>query len=151
MCIRDSPAVTAVDMDVVMPRSMPTGALLLERVNLISMFGESTRAMAEVRKSQDILIVDNRIHAIGDHRSLPVPAGATRRDLNNKFVVPGFIDTHAHWEFRTGDVLEPHNWSLVANVAYGVTTGLDVQTATNDYLAYRDFVETGQSLSLIHI
>ena len=142
----EHPAVIAIDMDVVVPRSTPTGALLLERVNLISMSGESTDAMAEVRTSQDILILDNRIHAIGEHGSLVVPDGATRRDLNNKFVVPGFIDTHAHWEFRTSDVLEPHNWSLVANVAYGVTAGLDVQTASNDYLAYRDFVETGQSI-----
>jgi Tol biopolymer transport system component/predicted amidohydrolase len=142
----EHPAVTAIDMDVVVPRSTPTGALLLERVNLISMSAESTNAMAEVRTSQDILIVDNRIHAIGDHGSMAVPDGATRLDLSDKFVVPGFIDTHAHWEFRTSDVLEPHNWSLVANVAYGVTTGLDVQTASNDYLAYRDFVETGQSI-----
>ena len=142
----EHPAVTAVDMDVVVPRSTPTGALLLERVNLISMSGRSTEAMAELRTSQDILIVDNRIHAIGNHGSLAVPEGAARRDLSNKFVVPGFIDTHAHWEFRTSDVLEPHNWSLVANVAYGVTAGLDVQTASNDYLAYRDFVETGQSI-----
>mgnify|MGYP006260349987 CR=1 FL=1 len=32
----EHPAVTAVDMDVVVPRSTPAGALLLERVNLIS-------------------------------------------------------------------------------------------------------------------
>ena len=142
----EHPAVTSVDMDVVVPRSTPTGALLLERANLITMSEAETDAMARVRASQDILIVDNRIHAIGDHGSLAVPTGATRLDLNDKFVVPGFIDTHAHWEFRTSDVLEPHNWSLVANVAYGVTAGLDVQTASNDYLAYRDFVETGQSI-----
>ena len=142
----EHPAVTSVDMDVVVPRSTPTGALLLERANLITMSEAETDAMARVRASQDILVVDNRIHAIGDHGTLAVPTGATRLDLNDKFVVPGFIDTHAHWEFRTSDVLEPHNWSLVANVAYGVTAGLDVQTASNDYLAYRDFVETGQSI-----
>jgi hypothetical protein len=60
--------------------------------------------------------------------------------------VPGFVDTHAHWEFRTHDVLEPQNWSLIANLAYGVTAGLDVQTSTNDYFAYQDLVETGQSI-----
>jgi hypothetical protein len=60
--------------------------------------------------------------------------------------MPGFIDTHAHWEFRTQDVLEPHNWSLTANLAYGVTAGLDVQTSHKDYFAYRDMVDTGQSV-----
>lgn len=140
------PAVIAVDMNVVVSRYTPSGTLLLERANLISMSGDATDAMAQIRSLQDILVVDNRIQAVGDHGTLAVPSNATRLDLSNKFVVPGFIDTHAHWEFRTSDVLEPHNWSLVANVAYGVTTGLDVQTASNDYLAYRDFVETGQSI-----
>ena len=67
-------------------------------------------------------------------------------DVSGKTIVPGFIDTHAHWEFRTGDVLEPHNWSLVANLAYGVTSGLDVQTSYKDYFAYRDFQEIGESI-----
>ena len=62
------------------------------------------------------------------------------------YITPGFIDTHAHWEFRTHDVLEPHNWTLLANLAYGVTAGLDVQTSTNDYFAYQDLVETGQAI-----
>lgn len=46
--------------------------------------------------------------------------------------------------FGTRDVLEPQNWSLIANLAYGVTAGLDVQTSTNDYFAYQDLVGTGQ-------
>ncbi len=67
-------------------------------------------------------------------------------DASGLTVAPGFIDTHAHWEFRTHDVLEPQNWTLIANLAYGVTAGLDVQTSTNDYFAYQDLVETGQSI-----
>ena len=72
-------------------------------------------------------------------------------DVRGKFIVPGFVDTHAHWEFRTHDVLEPQNWSLIANLAYGVTAGLDVQTSTNDYFAYQDLVETGQSLGAARV
>ena len=53
-----------------------------------------------------------------------VPAGAKVIDVRGKFITPGFVDTHAHWEFRTHDVLEPRNWSLIANLAYGVTAGL---------------------------
>lgn len=139
-------SVTAVSMHVVVPRNTPSGSLLLTGTNVIAMAGDSTEAMNSVALNQDILVTDNRIAAIGNHGSLDVPDNATIVDIAGKYVVPGFIDTHAHWEFRTGDVLEPHNWTLVANVAYGVTAGLDVQTASNDYLAYRDFVETGQSI-----
>ena len=39
------------------------------------------------------------------------------------------------------------NWTFnLRNLAYGVTAGLDVQTTYKDYLTYRDFVETGQSI-----
>ena len=34
-------------------------------------------------------------------------------------------------------------WSFFANLAYGVTTGRDPQTGTNDMFAYQDLVETG--------
>jgi hypothetical protein len=44
---------------------------------------------------------------------------------------------------RTAGVLEKDPWSFFANLAYGVTTGLDVQTSTYDYLAYFDMVEAG--------
>ena len=60
---------------------------------------------------------------------MKAPAVRASIDVRGKFIVPGFVDTHAHWEFRTHDVLEPHNWSLLANLAYGVTAGLDVQTS----------------------
>ena len=58
--------------------------------------------------------------------------------------MPGFVDTHAHWtEIRRG-VLDLQNWSFFANLAYGVTTGRDPQTGTNDMFAYQDLVETGE-------
>jgi predicted amidohydrolase len=139
-------AVTAVDIEIVMPRSRPAGSMLLSGADLITMAGETTDSMNAVLRDQDVLITDNRIAAIGPSGTLDVPDDTATFDASGKTIVPGFIDTHAHWEFRTGDVLEPQNWTLVANLAYGVTAGLDVQTASHDYLAYRDFVETGQSV-----
>ena len=66
-----------------------------------------------------------------------------RRDAANT-IVPGFVDTHPHWtEVRRG-VLDMQNWSFFANLAYGVTTGRDPQTGTNDMFAYQDLVETGE-------
>ena len=59
-------------------------------------------------------------------------------------MIPGFVDTHAHWtEIRRG-VLDLQNWSFFANLAYGVTTGRDPQTGTNDMFAYQDLVEAGE-------
>jgi Tol biopolymer transport system component/predicted amidohydrolase len=132
--------VEAIDVVLEFPRSMPKGTIALRHATIITMKGD------EVLEEGDIVVTGNRITAIGRSGSVTIPAAARVIDARGKFIVPGFVDTHAHWEFRTHDVLEPQNWSLIANLAYGVTAGLDVQTSTNDYLAYQDLVETGQSL-----
>ena len=139
-------SVQHVAFSVVVPRNTPSGSMLLRGANVVTMSGATTDELNRVLEDQDILITDNRIAAIGASGFVDTPQGTEVVDVAGKFIVPGFIDTHAHWEFRTGDVLEPQNWTLTANLAYGVTAGLDVQTSTKDYLAYRDFVDTGQSV-----
>jgi len=125
------------------PRAKPEGTVALRGATVMTMAGGGDGPVIE---NADIVIVDNRITAVGPRGSVAIPPGAREIDVAGKFIVPGFIDTHAHWEFRTHDVLEPQNWTLIANLAYGVTAGLDVQTSTNDYFAYQDLVETGQTI-----
>lgn len=120
------------------PRHTPQGTVLLRGATAITMND------GQVIEDADILVTDNRITAVG--RNLAPPQGAHSVDVSGKYILPGFIDTHAHYEMRTGGVLELHNWSFLANLAYGVTTGLDVQTSTNDYLAYLDLVQAGRML-----
>lgn len=142
----DNEAVSKLRMALSVPRNTPQGSILLRGANVVAMQGTTTQTMQTIHENHDILVTNNRIAAMGPSGTLEVPSGTTTQDLSGKYVIPGFIDTHAHWEFRTGDVLEPQNWSLVANLAYGVTAGLDVQTNYADYFAYQDMVDTGQSL-----
>lgn len=138
-------AVSRVNVTVTVPRATPDGSILLTNATVITMAGDTTAAMATPMPDMDILITDNRIAAIGPSGAVDTRRGTRTVDMAGKTIIPGLIDTHAHWEFRTQDVLEPHNWSLAANLAYGVTSGLDVQTAHKDYFAYRDFVDAGIS------
>ncbi|MEQ9229528.1 MAG: amidohydrolase family protein, partial [Cyclobacteriaceae bacterium] len=66
-------------------------------------------------------------------------------DMSGKTITPGFVDTHAHmwpnWGLQKNQV-----WMYAANLAYGVTTTRDPQTATTDVLTYSDMVETGDLL-----
>lgn len=132
--------------EVVTARDTPTGSFLLSGGNIITMSGNSTAEMSRVLNNADVLITDNRIAAIGAKGSLTLPDDIEVIDVSGQWIVPGFIDTHAHWEFRTQDVLEPSNWSVAVNLAYGVTSGLDVQTSYHDYFAYRDLQETGATV-----
>ncbi|MDQ3071111.1 MAG: amidohydrolase family protein, partial [Acidobacteriota bacterium] len=131
--------VETIEVALEFPRAKPAGTIVLRGGTVITMKG------SDIVRNADVIVTDNRIVTVGRRGSTAIPAGAKIVDVSGKFLMPGFIDTHAHWEFRTHDVLEPQSWALAANLAYGVTAGLDVQTSTNDYLAYQDLVETGQT------
>jgi len=119
------------------PFAKPQGSIVLRGANVITMKGD------EVMKDADVVVTDNRIVAVGARGKVSVPAGAKIMDVKGKTIIPGMIDTHAHWfEIRRG-ILDPQNWSFLANLAYGVTAGIDVQTSTNDMFAYQDMVDAG--------
>jgi len=63
-----------------------------------------------------VLIRDGTIVSVGSSVELPVPNGAETVDLAGRWIVPGFIDAHAH--------LQP--WGLAASLGSGVTTVRDL-------------------------
>jgi Tol biopolymer transport system component len=136
-------AVESIEIVMEFPRAKPEGTIALRGATVITMADGSD---SQVIENADIVVTDNRVSAVGPRGSVSIPSKAREFDLSGKFIVPGFIDTHAHWDVRIHDVLEPQSWSLISNLAYGVTAGLDVQTSTKDYFAYQDLVETGQSI-----
>lgn len=130
--------VQEIAIDLELPRKTPKGTIVLRGATVVTMKGD------QVLKDADVVIENNRITHVGAKSS--VPAGAKIFDLKGKTITPGFIDTHAHWfEIKRG-ILDTQNWAFLANLAYGVTAGLDVQTGSNDMFAYQDLVDTGDIL-----
>ncbi|PRY05710.1 imidazolonepropionase-like amidohydrolase [Pontibacter ummariensis] len=121
------------------PRDIPQGTILLQGARVITMNGD------EVIEQGDILIENNRIKAVGPTGTLNAPKGVSVVDVKGKTITPGFIDTHAHmwprWGVHTNQV-----WIYAANLAYGVTTTRDPQTATTDVLTYGDMVDAGKMI-----
>jgi len=135
--------VQEIAVDLGFPRKTPKGTIILRGATVVTM---RSGKEDEVLKNAEIVVEDNRIKSVGAKGS--VPAGAKVFDVSGKTIVPGFIDTHAHWtEIRRG-ILDTQNWSFLANLAFGVTAGLDVQTGTNDMFAYQDLVDSGDILGL---
>ncbi len=135
--------ITEIAVDLEIPRKTPKGTIVLRGATVVTM---KSGKEDEVLKEADIVVENNRIKSIGAKGA--VPAGAKVFDVKGKTITPGFVDTHAHWfEIRRG-ILDTQNWSFLANVAYGVTAGLDVQTSTNDMFAYQDLVDTGDIIGL---
>ncbi|MCG8369771.1 MAG: amidohydrolase family protein, partial [Proteobacteria bacterium] len=119
------------------PRDVPEGSLLLRGATAIAMRGD------EVIEDADVLIRGNEIAAVGRRGEVDIPPEADVRDVGGRYIVPGFVDTHAHWYEVRRDVLDLQGWSLLINLAYGVTSGLDVQAMDQDMFAYQDLIDAG--------
>ena len=124
-------------IEVKVKRDIPQAKVLLTGAKIITMNGD------EVIENGDIYIENNRIVAVGKKGSLKLSGKYETKDMSGKVIVPGFVDTHAHmwpnWGLHKNNV-----WLYAANLAYGVTTTRDPQTATTDVLTYEDLVEAGE-------
>lgn len=120
-------------------RDIPNSSVLFRNARIITMKGD------EILEKGDLLIVNNRIKAVGPAGSLTVPKGTREMDAAGKTILPGFIDTHSHmwpnWTMHKNQI-----WIYAINLAFGVTTTMDPQTGTTDVLTYSDLVEAGQMI-----
>jgi hypothetical protein len=118
-------------------RDIPEGTVVLRGARAVTMKGH------EIVENADIVIRNNRIVSVGPRGA--DPAGARVIDVAGKTIIPGFVDTHSHmWPAWGMHWTQP--WIYLANLAYGVTTTRDPQTATTDVLTYGDRVEAGSAL-----
>lgn len=120
-------------------RDIPQGTVVLRGGRVLTMNGR------EVIENADVVVRNNRITAVGASGSVTVPSGADVVDVSGKTIVPGFVDTHAHMWSAFG-LHKTQSWIYLANLAYGVTTTRDPQTATTDVLSYSDLVRSGSML-----
>jgi Tol biopolymer transport system component len=129
--------VEAFQVDVELPRDTPHGQLILRGATAITMRGD------QVFPDADVLIVDDRIAAVGKRGAVSIPEGATIRDISGKYVIPGFTDVHLHWaDVRRGE-LSLEDPGFLATLAYGITSGLDPSPLSIDMLAYQDLLDAG--------
>jgi Tol biopolymer transport system component len=124
------------DIALTVPRDRPQGAVVLRNARVVTMKAN------EVIEKGDVLVVNDRIAAVGPSGTLNVPAGARSIDASGKTILPGYVDIHAHMWPAWG-VHRTQPWEYLVNLAYGVTTTRDPQTMTTDVLILGDMVDAG--------
>lgn len=120
-------------------RDTPKGTIVLRGATAITMIGD------EIIRNADILVVNNRIKNIGKRGSFTIPNDAEIMDMSGKTIIPGFVDTHAHFRHPV-NLHRGEFWTYLTNMAFGVLTTRDPQTATTDVLTYSDLVDAGKLL-----
>ena len=127
------------DITIKAPRDVPRGTVVLRGARIITMKGD------QVIEKGDLVVTDNRIVYVGPSGSGPNVSGATVIEVAGKTIIPGLVDIHSHM-WATWGIHQTQVWKYLINLAYGVTTTRDPQTATTDILTYADQVETGELL-----
>ena len=127
-------------IEIYLPRHEPEGVLALTGATVITMEPDS-----EPIDDAVIVMRAGRIMQVGRAVDTEVPEDASVIDVSGRFIVPGYVDTHAHVPLLQR-VLDMSNWALLANLAYGVTTVIDVQPSTVDILAYQDLIDAGRMI-----
>ena len=126
-------------IDLYLPRQTVSDRVALVGATILTM-AEGAQAISD----GVVVVADSRIEAVGSREEVDIE-GIEAIDLSGTTLLPGFIDTHAHYR-PMRDVFDAENWAFLANLAFGVTTGLDVQPSTTDILAYEDLVDAGLML-----
>jgi len=62
-----------------------------------------------------VVIEGDRIKAVGG-KETPVPAGATVIDLSGKFLIPGLVDSHVHYQKWLGELMLNHGVTTVVAI-----------------------------------
>ncbi len=127
------------DVEIRVARDLPRGTVVLRGARIVTLKGD------EVIENGEIVVRDNRLEYVGPARSGPGPAGAMVFDVSGRTIIPGLVDIHSHM-WPTWGIHATQVWKYLLNLAYGVTTTRDPQTATTDILTYADQVETGELL-----
>lgn len=91
-----------------------------------------------------VVVVGNRIEAVGAAGEVVVPAGAERVDLGGATVMPGLIDVHAHGSQGERGLTPQRNWINWASVAFGTTTIHDPSNDTEMVFAAAELARIGQ-------
>jgi imidazolonepropionase-like amidohydrolase len=103
----------------------PTGKLALVGATVISMKGD------EVIPNATILIDQNRITYVGTGDNIRYGSDVKRVDVTGKFIMPGFVDAHAHIGTGSNGIAPRVNSGFLASLAFGTTTMHDPSNETS--------------------
>ncbi|MFL0354858.1 amidohydrolase family protein [Erythrobacter sp. GH1-10] len=117
-----SPPETGISMAVTVNADKPTGTVAITGARILTMAAGLEMDDAGVIENGTIVIEGDRIVAVGPSSEVSVPSGAVTVDASGKVIMPGLVDAHAHGPYGTGDIVPQQNWTLLQDLAMGVTT-----------------------------
>lgn len=137
-----SETLTKTDLSVVSPTGVAEAYYYLHNATILTMNKD-----LEVIEDGVIIVKNDRIEAVGKSGEIEKPKNAIEIDIEGGFILPGFLDVHAHWDGSwDADYKVKASWEFFANLAYGVTTVHNPSADTVSIFTDAELVRAGRKI-----
>ncbi|MFO6430494.1 amidohydrolase family protein [Erythrobacter sp. W302b] len=119
-----TPPTMGIPLGVTVQAAKPTGTTVITGARVLTMRAGFGAEDAGVIENGMIVITGDRITGVYDATvvKMAFPEGTRFIDASGKVIMPGLVDAHAHGAYGVGDLIPQQNWSLLQDLALGVTT-----------------------------
>lgn len=119
-----TPPTGGIPLGVTVEKARPGGTTVITGAKILTMRGGLDANDPGVIANGVIVIEGDRITGVHDATAakIAIPADAKIIDASGKVIMPGLVDAHAHGAYGVGDLIPQQNWSLLQDLAFGVTT-----------------------------
>ncbi|KAF8810077.1 hypothetical protein BYT27DRAFT_7162151 [Phlegmacium glaucopus] len=114
--------------------------VVITNATLLTM--ESGNPEADLIRNGVLTIRAGVIESVGAFLNYTPPTGATVIDAEGGYIIPGFIDVHAHWS-GFSDRFPAKSWEMQTFLAYGITTLHNPSAHNVDSFCERSRIESG--------
>ncbi|MCZ6649990.1 MAG: amidohydrolase family protein, partial [Acidobacteria bacterium] len=135
------PVETGRDLSFTVPADIPAGTIAITGARVVTMRDAENRQ--EVLENGVVLVRGNRISAVGRAGDVKIPSSAFILDVSGMTVIPGLVDVHAHGPMSRSQITPQQNWTLYANLAFGVTTVHDPSNDTSSIFSAAEMMRAG--------
>lgn len=139
------PLAEGLDLSFTAESDKPSGYKALVGGTVVTM--RDADKQQEVIEDAVVLILDNRIAAVGKRGDVEIPRDAMLIDTTGKTILPGLIDTHAHGSQGRSEIIPEQNWTQYSNLSFGVTTIHDPSNDTTEIFAASELQRAGQRVA----
>lgn len=123
------------------------------RVSVVPMYGKGAIALSHARiltmdrrfgnLEGTVVIRDGRIECVGNCDTSDVDELI---DATNLIIMPGIVDTHAHFNKGHGGYSPRRNYLPAINLAYGITTAQDPSAFSSAVFSNAELIEAGEMI-----
>lgn len=139
------PVSEGLDLGFSLAADKPASTIALVGGQVVTM--RDANNIQEVIENAVVLVVQNRIVAVGEASEVEIPANAVQVDVAGKTLVPGLIDAHAHGSQARAEIIPQQNWKNLSSLAFGVTTIHDPSNDSSEIFSASEMQRAGKILA----